>query len=273
MAQSISGELPEFCPNDSAFMRYYRDCYACLLAKADDPRAVVKGYLEAYFSPYVEYCQEQNNSRIDPTWYTSTTAWTTVTFTNKNGPTDTATVLVDMTVLRAEWTGFQTATSNTITSSQPSTTASSNSGKPINDNKNSSHGPSPWVWAIVGAVVALAIIGLGILLFLFKRGKLRFGKRKTKLDKGSTTTTTTTTQSHTHANELDGDSAWRTGDKPELHGESRSMAPPAATAPKELYTQDNGPKELDSGVGPVELPADDIHMGGGGAKEAKGGYR
>ncbi|KAK1775467.1 hypothetical protein QBC45DRAFT_242881 [Copromyces sp. CBS 386.78] len=91
------------------------------------------------------------------------------------------------------------------------------------------NGPSPWVWAIVGAVIALVLIGLGIVAFLYKRDKFRFIKKKLGLES---------------AQELDGDTAWRTGDKPELHGESRAVA--ASTGP---------PKELDSSEKPIEMSA------------------
>ena len=60
---------------------------------------------------------------------------------------------------------------------------------------------------------------------------------------------------HPLSHELDGDSTWRTGDKPELHGESLLTA--AATTPvKELSAQYSEPKELDSSVKPVELPVE-----------------
>nr|CAB92020.2 hypothetical protein [Neurospora crassa] len=64
-----------------------------------------------------------------------------------------------------------------------------------------------------------------------------------------------TSAAHSHSHELDGDSTWRTGDKPELRGESLPTA--AATTPvKELPAQYSEPKELDSSVKPVELPVE-----------------
>ncbi|KAK3491059.1 uncharacterized protein B0T23DRAFT_413652 [Neurospora hispaniola] len=67
--------------------------------------------------------------------------------------------------------------------------------------------------------------------------------------------------SHSRSHELDGDFAWRTGDKPELHGGNILEAAAATIPAKELPTQSSEPKELDSNVEPVELPAE-VHDGG-----------
>ncbi|KAK1775466.1 hypothetical protein QBC45DRAFT_242967 [Copromyces sp. CBS 386.78] len=242
-AQQV-GKTPGLCPDDSPFMHSYNECYSCLLANAEeDARELIKAELDPTFSPYISYCQEQKN--IDPSWYTSTTTWAIATYTNQNRAPVTVTVLVDTTVLRPDWTGFQTTTSmSPATTSQTVTTASLTPDQ--HKTKDSASGPRPWVWAIIGAVIALAVIGLGVLQFLYRKGKLRFIERKLRM-----------TLAHPH--ELDGDLTWRTGDKPELHGQSSSMA--AAVVPsKELYTPNNEPKELDSSVEPVELPVDGTGM-------------
>ncbi|KAL0471067.1 hypothetical protein QR685DRAFT_525364 [Neurospora intermedia] len=191
-AQEV-GKSPKLCSNDSSFMRYYNNCYSCTLALTEDPRDAVHDWLDYVFFPNISYCHESES--IDPTWYTSTTTWATATYVIDHGPTTTVTVLVDTMVLRPDWTGFQTTTSlspstttttrasssfqaNTITSaSQPSTTTNLAPDE-SNTREARTHGPSSWVWAIVGAVIALAIIGLGILLCSYRKGKLRFINKK-----------------------------------------------------------------------------------------------
>lgn len=79
---------------------------------------------------------------------------------------------------------------------------------------------------------------------MYRKGKLRF-INKMKLGMASA--------AHSRSHELDGDFAWRTRDKPELHGEN-ILEDAAATIPaKELPAQYSEPKELDSNVEPVEL--------------------
>lgn len=234
-AQTV-GQSVGLCAENSDFNLYYSRCYSCILAVAENSRETISNYFDPMFYQYIAYCQKQKGGSVDPSWYTSTTTWAVATYTMQSGPTVTVTVLVDTTVIRPDWTGFQTTTPVLPTTATPD--------KPNTD--GSRNGPSPWVWAIVGAVIALALIGLGILLLLYRKGKLRSLKQKWKLGRVS---------AHTH--ELDGDSTWRTGDKPELHGESRLMA--AVSSPvKEIYTKSVEPKELDSSVRPVELAVDDI---------------
>lgn len=89
----------------------------------------------------------------------------------------------------------------------------------------------------------MVFIGLGIVAFLYKKGKLPFIKKKLGL---------------ASAQELDGDTAWRTGDKPELHGESSGVAPSTVGPPKEL---DANEKAIEMAAGdprmrPVELPTE-----------------
>ncbi|KAK3396979.1 hypothetical protein B0T20DRAFT_246481 [Sordaria brevicollis] len=235
------GETDASCPEDSEFMTNYNICYSCLMAKSRDFKLSVKEYLEPTFSRYISYCQAKTASAIDPTWYTTTEILVRATYTNKDGPTEPAVALAYTTVLRSDWTGFMTSTSSSASPAATSITDSSSGN-------GSSNSLAPWVWAIIGAVVALGIIGLGILLFLYKRGKLSFLKRKGKSGK--------TTSGH----ELDGDSAWRSGDKPELHGET-AVAAPTEKQINELYTESGTePRELDSSVRPVELAVGDGGM-------------
>ncbi|KAK3396972.1 hypothetical protein B0T20DRAFT_246378 [Sordaria brevicollis] len=259
----VVGKTAKLCSESSDFSLYYSRCHSCILAMNSDSGDTISAYLDPTFAEYTAYCQELEAS-VDPSWYTPMITWTMATYTVQNGPTTTVRVLVDTIVLRSDWTGFQTTTSApviptstpvlpTSTTSQPGIITSSRSltstattpaassipGSEKSDTGASTHGPSPWVWAIVGAVVALTLIGAGILLFLYRRGKLRSLKHKWKL--GRTTA---------HPHELDGDSAWRTGDKPELHGESRLVAGGSSTEDTKSMEP---PKELDSSVVPVEL--------------------
>ncbi|KAK3950437.1 hypothetical protein QBC32DRAFT_346534 [Pseudoneurospora amorphoporcata] len=226
------GKTSSLCEAGSSFREHYNECDVCLRHSTQiEYGAVVKEYLEPRFAQFIGYCDEQNvPAGVDPSWYASTTTLAVATLTISNIRT-TVTVVKDTSVLRSDWTGFpanapsSTSTAATTTTGSSPTSQQTTAAPP----GTATNGPSSWVWAIVGVVIALVLIGLGIVAFLYKRGKFRFIKKKLGLES---------------AQELDGDTAWRTGDKPELHGESRAVA--ASTGP---------PKELDSSEKPIEMSA------------------
>lgn len=144
-------------------------------------------------------------------------------------------------------TGSTTSTPTITTSSTASVPATTtNSTLPasetptaVSPGPGTKNGPSPWIWAIIGTVIVVVLIGLGIALFLYKKGQLRSIKIRLRIKS---------------AQELDGDSSWRTGDKPELHGESSTLAITSGP-PKELEAPTTiEPKELDSREKPAEMP-------------------
>ncbi|KAK3396973.1 hypothetical protein B0T20DRAFT_246415 [Sordaria brevicollis] len=271
------GKVPSVCNDDRFFYEEYQRCTACIKYASDDPEAVENSYLISTFGELIAYCSAVAIKSFDPSWYSLTTSWGVVTSMENNTPV-TATVMVTTSVLRAEWTGGlrQPASLSVsgITTASSATTATGTENSPLQTDSTTAtaitvsfpftttditrptsgqltavrpepgtNGPAPWVWAIIGAVIALVLIGLGIVAFLYRRGKIPFF-RKTKPGLAS-------------AQEPDGEANWRTGDKPELHGESSALAITSGP-PKELDPSTTvQPKELDSSEKPAEMPTTD----------------